>query len=151
MLRLPAGLSFGCSAWGGGSPSITEVTQQGVVVFEAVLSLNCHSYRAYKFPWGTTTSTGKNTGIPGEFELRQNYPNPFNPQTKIKYTVSKASFTELTIYDITGRVVSKPVSGYEQPGSYEIIFDGSDLSSGMYFYRLQSGYEVSVKKMMLVK
>lgn len=93
----------------------------------------------------------KETGKPTEFTLSQNYPNPFNPTTQIKYSLSKAGNVNLKIYDVLGRLVSELVNKEQGAGSYTVQFDASKLSSGVYFYKLESGSFVSVKKMMLVK
>ncbi|MGE5679505.1 MAG: T9SS type A sorting domain-containing protein, partial [Bacillota bacterium] len=74
--------------------------------------------------------------IPENFELRQNYPNPFNPVTKIQYSIPKQSFVSLKVYDIIGREVAILVDENKQAGNYEIIFNAEELSSGVYFYRL---------------
>lgn len=99
--------------------------------------------------------------LPVKFELMQNYPNPFNPVTKIKYQIpSGLSFPRalngnlnvtLNVYDILGNLVSTLVNGKQTPGEYEISFDGSNLSSGIYFYKLVAGNFVDTKKMMLIK
>ena len=92
-----------------------------------------------------------NTQIPDKFSLSQNYPNPFNPTTKIKFEIPNQSFVVLKVYDITGREVANLVSGIRSAGIYETEFDGSKLSSGTYFYRIQAGDFIQVKKMVLVK
>lgn len=85
------------------------------------------------------------------FELGQNYPNPFNPTTKIKFSIDKANFVDLRLYDILGREVKALLTQYLGPGEYEIEFEAVNLASGMYYYRLRSGENVAVKKMTLVK
>ena len=89
--------------------------------------------------------------ISSEFKLNQNYPNPFNPTTKIGFSISRSDYVDLRVYDILGREVKTLLSGQLNAGEYEIEFDAKNLSSGMYYYRLQSGDNVSVKKMTLVK
>ncbi len=93
---------------------------------------------------------------PTEFKLNQNYPNPFNPTTKIKYSVpsvgtQRAVFLQLKVYDMLGREVATLVNKNQQPGNYEVAFDASNLSSGVYFYRMQAGEFVRSKKMILMK
>jgi hypothetical protein len=88
---------------------------------------------------------------PVDFELSQNYPNPFNPVTNIKFSIPTDDFVSLVVYDITGRTVASIIDKKLKAGIYEIDFDASLLSSGMYFYRLQSSSYCSVKKMVLVK
>jgi hypothetical protein len=89
--------------------------------------------------------------IPTEFSLLQNYPNPFNPRTTIKYSIPQKSFVSITVYDILGKEVSKLVNEEKQAGSYEVQFDGSRLSSGVYFYRLHAGSFFKTKKLVLLK
>ncbi|MBI5402175.1 MAG: T9SS type A sorting domain-containing protein [Ignavibacteriae bacterium] len=88
---------------------------------------------------------------PNKFELQQNYPNPFNPSTQINYSVAKEGFVKITIFDVIGREVKTLVNEVKTPGFYAVDFDGASLSSGMYFYRMESGYFVDTKKMTLIK
>jgi len=85
------------------------------------------------------------------FKLNQNYPNPFNPTTKIGFAIPKAGYVDLRVYDILGREVKVLLSQQLNTGEYEIEFDAKNLASGMYYYRLQTNDNVSVKKMTLVK
>ncbi|HEY5124096.1 MAG TPA: T9SS type A sorting domain-containing protein, partial [Ignavibacteria bacterium] len=94
--------------------------------------------------------------IPDKFSLSQNYPNPFNPVTKIKFDVKKEfrsqkSEVKLSIYDILGRKIEDLVNEKLNPGSYEVIFDGSNLPSGVYFYQLRAGEYIETRKMVLLK
>jgi hypothetical protein len=89
--------------------------------------------------------------VPAKFSLGQNYPNPFNPATTIKFNVAKSDFITIRMYDILGREVQTLVNQQMQPGSYKVDFDASMLSSGVYFYRIESKYFTDVKKMMLIK
>lgn len=86
-----------------------------------------------------------------EFSLSQNYPNPFNPLTKIKFSIDKGDYVDLRIYDILGREVKVLISQSMSAGEYEVEFEAFNMSSGFYYYRLKSGDNVSVKKMVLVK
>lgn len=97
------------------------------------------------------SKTALNNNIPKEFSLLQNYPNPFNPQTTIKYLIPQNCFVTITVYDILGKEVSKLVNEEKLPGSYEVQFDGSRLSSGVYFYRLHAGDLFKTKKLVLLK
>jgi hypothetical protein len=94
-------------------------------------------------------------GLPNKFELSQNYPNPFNPSTKIKYSIpnvgSGLAQTVLKVYDVLGNEVAILVNEYKPAGSYEVTFDASSLSSGIYFYKLHSGTFFETKKMLLIK
>jgi hypothetical protein len=95
----------------------------------------------------------KNIGseIPKEYKLYYNYPNPFNPVTKIVFDIPKQSVSELTIYDISGRVIETIVNENLQAGKYEVQWNASNYSSGVYFYRLQTSTFTDTKKMLLVK
>ena len=88
---------------------------------------------------------------PKDFYLHQNYPNPFNPTTNIMFDIPNASFVKLSVYDILGREVATIVNEKLNAGSYEVDWDGSGYPSGIYFYRLETGDFVDVKKMLLVK
>ena len=89
--------------------------------------------------------------IPNSFNLYNNYPNPFNPATKIKFDIAKQTNAKLTVYDLTGRQVAVIVDQQMNPGKYEISFDAAKYASGVYFYKLETGYFTNVKKMLLVK
>ena len=100
---------------------------------------------------GGLVETDNNNGIPEKFSLSQNYPNPFNPNTLIEYSVAKTQKVELKVFDITGREVQTLVNSVQGPGSYNVMFNASNLSSGVYFYRINAGDFTDIKKMMLVK
>jgi hypothetical protein len=85
------------------------------------------------------------------FWLSQNYPNPFNPSTTIKYELPKASHVSLMVYDILGRKVSELVNEKRDAGVHEVMFEGMNLASGVYFYRLRAGSFVDVKRFILLK
>ncbi|MBK7629454.1 MAG: T9SS type A sorting domain-containing protein [Ignavibacteriales bacterium] len=85
------------------------------------------------------------------FSLSQNYPNPFNPSTKISWQSPVGSQQKLKIYDVLGNEVATLVNEYKSAGSYEVDFNASSLSSGIYFYRLTVGSFVQTKKMILMK
>jgi hypothetical protein len=92
-----------------------------------------------------------NNHIPTQFRLSQNYPNPFNPSTLISWQSPVSSWQTLKIYDILGNEVSTLVDEFREAGRFEITFDASNLASGMYLYRLQSGNYVETKKMVIIK
>lgn len=89
--------------------------------------------------------------IPSEYFLLQNFPNPFNPSTTIKFNVPERSAVALKVYDVLGKEVATLLNEEKSEGSYEVEFDGSDLTSGIYFYRLQASGFVETKKMILLK
>jgi photosystem II stability/assembly factor-like uncharacterized protein len=85
------------------------------------------------------------------FKLDQNYPNPFNPSTTISYQIPQNEFVTLKVYDITGRVIQTLVNENKSAGKYDIKFEGNNLSSGIYLFRLKAGEYTSIKKMILMK
>ncbi|MGD0339551.1 MAG: T9SS type A sorting domain-containing protein [Bacteroidota bacterium] len=90
--------------------------------------------------------------IPGRYSLSQNYPNPFNPQTTISYSLPRASCVTLRIYDPTGREIATLINNERKAaGNYEVSFDATELSSGVYFYRLSTENFTEVKSMVLIK
>jgi hypothetical protein len=98
-----------------------------------------------------TSAVEDYTTMPVQFSLDQNYPNPFNPSTKISFSIEKAGFTTLNIYNVLGQKVAGLVSRELAAGQHELSFDASKLNSGIYFYKLESGSFSATKKMMLVK
>ena len=91
------------------------------------------------------------TAIPERFKLYQNYPNPFNPGTVIRYSLLENRLTSLKVFDALGKEVMTLVDQKQDPGSYEIEFNGNALPSGVYFYKLTSGDFTETRKMFLVK
>jgi len=89
--------------------------------------------------------------IAEKFELKQNYPNPFNPSTRISYAIPSASFVNLKVYDIIGNEIAVLVNEGKQAGNYQIDFDATELTGGVYFYQLLTGPFVETKKMILMK
>lgn len=100
---------------------------------------------------GLTEVNAIGNNIPGKFDLYQNYPNPFNPATSIKYQVESTKQIKLVVYDILGKEAATLVNEKQTPGTYEVKFDGSNLSSGIYFYTLRAGDFVKTQKMILMK
>jgi hypothetical protein len=86
-----------------------------------------------------------------EFYLGQNYPNPFNPITSINYSVPKTSYISLVVYDVLGREIKTLVNEEKLPGSYSVQFNGSSLSSGIYFYAMRTKNFNAIKKLILLK
>jgi hypothetical protein len=90
-------------------------------------------------------------GTPKEFSLSQNYPNPFNPKSKIDFELPVDGKVTIKLYDIIGREVFTLLDENKEAGYYTAEFDGTNLSSGMYFYRISAGSFAATKKMLLVK
>lgn len=106
---------------------------------------------------GLSHYTGNNTIVKSgdnpvsSFRLCQNYPNPFNPKTTIQYTVPSPCNVQLKILDILGREIDTIVNKRQQSGNYQIIYDGTHLSSGLYLYQIRAGNFVDTKKLMMIK
>jgi hypothetical protein len=91
------------------------------------------------------------TVLPSSYSLEQNYPNPFNPSTKIKYSIKDAGFVSIQVFDIFGREVTKLINLFQPSGNYEITFDAVNLTSGIYYYKLNINNFTETKKMLLIK
>ena len=148
-----------------GSTYFTWVAKNGGT-FEAdldtalVTSGNVTLYSANMTQFNAATSVEEkgNDISPSEYILSQNYPNPFNPSTNIKYTIPNVSLSgvegsrvQLKVYDVLGNEIATLVNEYKPAGSYEVEFDAENLSSGIYFYKLQSGSFTQTKKMILLR
>jgi Ni,Fe-hydrogenase III small subunit len=97
------------------------------------------------------TGVSSNNHVPGEYKLGQNYPNPFNPSTTISYSLPKAGDVKLVVFDMLGREVATLVNGFVDAGNHSVDFDASNLSSGVYMYKIQAGDFTDTKKMVLMK
>ncbi|MCB9211104.1 MAG: T9SS type A sorting domain-containing protein [Ignavibacteriales bacterium] len=106
------------------------------------------SKKCFKFDLLTDIKTEKRIN---NFNLFQNYPNPFNPSTQISYQIPENEFVSLKVYNSLGEEVRTLVNNYQSSGYYNIEFDGTELSSGIYFYKLHAGKYVSVRKMLITK
>jgi len=89
--------------------------------------------------------------VPSEFKLWQAYPNPSNPNTLLKYSIPRTEKVTLKVYDILGREAATLVNEKQEPGTYTVEFDGSQFSSGVYFYRLEAGSFNDIKKLILLR
>ncbi len=130
--------------------------------FESLTGVLNYSFNNFKLiprkddDFAGLTDVKKNE-ITNEFNLEQNYPNPFNPTTTIQYTIpverlhAKSLQVQLKVYDLLGREIATLVNRNQKPGSYKVIFDASNFSTGIYFYQLNYGSKRIVKKMMLIK
>jgi len=85
------------------------------------------------------------------YKLYQNFPSPFNPTTTVKYQIPEISFVTLNIYDVLGNEIASLVNEEKPAGNFEVEFNATDLSSGIYYYKLVAGNFVDVKKMLLLK
>jgi len=100
---------------------------------------------------GSLGVAGPSELSPNSYGLAQNFPNPFNPETSIRFSLAKSGQTTLRVYNIQGRMVAELANGNMEAGIQTITFDASKMSSGVYFYKLESGDFSEVKKMVLMK
>ncbi|HWA05107.1 MAG TPA: T9SS type A sorting domain-containing protein [Ignavibacteria bacterium] len=110
-----------------------------------------NGYNGYCSRNMTSTTGINNNQIPNGFSLSQNFPNPFNPATTIKFALPVSGNVTLKVFDVTGRLVAEIVNGNLQAGLHEINFNAAKLSSGTYFYKLETKDFTDIKKMVLVK
>lgn len=115
------------------------------------VSGNNPEFITVKLTGSLTGINSSNSQIPADFSLQQNYPNPFNPSTKIKFSIAKATFVKMAVYDVTGKEVEVLVNENLSAGSFEVDFNASKLTSGVYFCKITAGEFTDVKKMMLTK
>ncbi len=130
---------------------VHEIDSVSGVLIRTVTSASNFQYISPYNP-GALLSNGSNgNSLPENFALEQNFPNPFNPSTGIKYSIPESGNVTLKVYDLTGRIVSTLVEEFKTAGSYEVTFDASELSSGIYYYSIKSGEFSKTLKMVLVK
>lgn len=89
--------------------------------------------------------------MPFSFKLNQNYPNPFNPVTSISYQIAEAGKVNISVFNMAGQLVETLVNEQRTPGSYSVVWNANDVSSGIYFYKLTTGNKTFTKKMLLIK
>lgn len=109
------------------------------------------NFRIVNYTDTLTSIISNNNDIPDKFDLYQNYPNPFNPATSIKFDIPRQSSVKLRVFDALGREVGLIANGDFSPGRYSFEFNAAELSSGIYFYKLEAGDFTSIKKMILIK
>lgn len=151
--RKADGNDFSEIAFIGGAGTSTERNTYSYT--DKKLDAGKYTYRLKQVDFdGTVSYSDKvevDVAVPSVFTLEQNYPNPFNPATTIKYSVPKESFVNLSIYNALGERVAQLVNETNKAGFYEVNFRATQFASGVYFYRLEAGDFVSIKKMMLLK
>ena len=146
-LRKPGKINEKVSLSGSGELVLDNVYGNTLVLeTQAVAPGPCNSYKA-----GILEPAVELVNIPNEYALGQNYPNPFNPITMIKYQLPANGFVSLKVYDVLGKEVATLVNEYKVAGYYDVEFNATNLSSGVYFYKLQAGNFVVTKKLLLTR
>jgi beta-N-acetylhexosaminidase len=129
--------------------SIAQKVRNGMIEEEIIDSAYSRIQRLKQFI--VTKTTLASSSIPESPLLMQNYPNPFNPLTTIEYQIAVAGNVTLSIYDLLGKKIATVVNEEQSPGIHTVLFDGSVLSSGVYFYALRTSNYMTFKKMMIIK
>ena len=141
-----------------GLPSLPSITSFAVLNNRIIASTECYS--VFNRLFSEIIDVRKiSTEIPARHFLSQNYPNPFNQSTKIKFDISSHFRSQIKVneqlsikvYDINGKEIETIVNGKFEPGKYEIVFDGSNLASGVYFYNLKTNDFSETKSMIIIK
>lgn len=136
----------------GDEPVAISLDPSGNVIVTGTSSRGTNTDDFTTVKYSQTTGVNQiSSQIPNGYSLSQNYPNPFNPATKINYELRIKNFVSLKISDVSGKMVFELVNQNQNPGSYEVDFDGSNLPSGVYFYKLTAGEFSETKKMSLIK
>jgi len=142
----------GGSSWTWQTPAIGGYSISSIHFFDALNGgLTTRNAQIFHTTNGGVKVINISTEVPSSFSLSQNYPNPFNPATVISFQLSVAGQVVLKVYDVMGREVQTLVNESLKPGTYEASFDGSQLTSGVYFYRLTTYNFSDTKNMLLVK
>ncbi len=141
------------TSWRAVNTGLTNTNISSLAVSETDLYAGTNGSGTWRRPLSdmiTAVKESKNE-IPTTYSLSQNYPNPFNPSTTISFALPSRSFVSLKVFDILGRELSTIVSGELQAGTYNRQWNAANMSSGVYFYRLQAGSFIETKKLLLLK
>ena len=132
---------------------VAENAHINIIVFKNGSSISTDSdvQQALTFPMLTPTAIGNNGSLVSDYSLSQNYPNPFNPVTNITFSIPRDGNVTMKIYDMLGNEIGTYVDEMKKSGSYTVTFDGANLASGIYYYKLEANGFIDTKKMMLIK
>ena len=134
------------------APSASANLVYSLAINNGILFAGVQGNSVWKRPLSEITAIEPvETNLPGEFELKQNYPNPFNPSTNIEFSIIKRGIVKLSVYNVTGRLVRQLVDVELNAGTYKVSFEAAGISSGAYFYELESSGSRITKKMLLLK
>jgi len=138
--------------WGLNDATLTEVTPDKSVLYTLTLPTGQYSYRSVRYnTTDVATNTLSDNNSVSNYKLSQNYPNPFNPATRINFALPKSGFVTLKVYNLIGQEVASLVNEEKNVGTYSVDFNASNLTSGIYFYKVSVNGFSEVKKMMLIK
>ncbi len=134
-------------------PAETQITIKVIDSGESTLGpvIRADAFKIALFQEVTSLDDKELSSLPTDFKLEQNYPNPFNPSTIITFQIPEAGLVSLKVYDLLGREVATLVDEHKTAGSYDVEFNASELSSGVYFYKLITGSSAQVKKMIYLR
>ncbi len=133
------------------SVAIASVPKASVMAAGNNLEALRTAIQASRTKYTVLTDVEDESSTPVIFNLAQNYPNPFNPTTKISFSIPESGIVNLKIYDLLGGEVAELINSEMKTGNHSINFDASNLSSGMYFYKIETGSYSQTRKMMLLK
>ena len=147
---ISGGTTYYFKGWtGSGTGSYTSPDSTGL---DSVVNIAMGNPVSETARWSTTTGINQITSlIPDKYNLYQNYPNPFNPVTNIKFDIIKSNNVKVIVFDMLGKEVVVLLNEVLQPGSYKVDFDGSRLSSGIYYFKIVTNDFTDIKKMTLLK
>ena len=139
--------------WGSVTTGLKNVGVQSLAVSESNIFAGTAGSGVWIRPLAELVTGVKKIGTinPKMFSLSQNYPNPFNPTTIIEYDLPKAEYVKIVVFDVLGKQVKTLVDEEKSGGSYKVEFNAKDLSSGVYFYQIQSKEFIQTKKFLLIK
>ncbi|MBK8662803.1 MAG: T9SS type A sorting domain-containing protein [Ignavibacteriales bacterium] len=128
-----------------------EQIDMNAVVAKAVVNTNNFNPFVNVRLENDAPSDAKDVSVVTNYQLSQNFPNPFNPSTTIRYSIPEAGVVTVKVFNILGKEVATLVNGYHQAGSFNVSFDASNLSSGVYLYQIEAGSFKATKKLTLIK
>ncbi|MBA4311192.1 MAG: hypothetical protein C0417_01040 [Chlorobiaceae bacterium] len=139
------------SVWEAINEDLKNQTIQTLAVIDTILYAGTYGSGVWKLKNALPTKVEDQSILPFVCSLSQNYPNPFNPTTNFQFSIANSQLTIMKVYDVLGREVETLVNELLNPGTYNVKWDATKFSSGVYFYRLQSGKFTDVKKMILAR
>ena len=136
---------------GGNHPEAPDINPDHLTSKFGVGAFLLAGSEMYEYVSGGVADVNEGKTKPAGFALAQNYPNPFNPSTTIEYNLVNAGPVKLVVYDLLGREIATIINEVQNAGTHSVTFDASRLVSSVYFYKLEAGDFVSLKKMILIK